>query len=119
MPSEPQIRLALRDCYDPELSLNLVDLGAVESLTLLSDLDAPGAGIPGVPPRFQLSVTLLSRGEALDPILRAVTHNRLAGFEALSRIEVNTSDTLWTPARMTPNGRRLLHLPDPTFPILK
>ena len=118
MPSEPQIRLALRDCYDPELPLNLVDLGAVESILLTPDPDAPGSGIPGVSPRFRLTVSLLSRGEALDPMLRALTHNRLAAFEALSRIEVFTSAHAWSPSRLTPNGRRLLHLPDPTFPIL-
>ena len=119
MPSEPQIRLALRDCYDPELPLNLVDLGAVDSVTLVPDPEAPGSGIAGVPPRFRLTVSLLSRGDALDPTLRALTHNRLTAFEDLSRIQILTSATPWTPTRLTPNGRRLLHLPDPTFPILK
>ena len=119
MLSEAQIRLALLDCYDPELPLNLVDLGAVELVTLTPDPDAPGSGIPGVPPRFRLTLTLLSRGEELDPVLRALAYNRLTGFEALSRIDVRTADRPWTPARLTPNGRRLLHLPNPAFPILK
>lgn len=118
MPSEPQIRLALRDCYDPELKLNLIDLGAVDSIQLFPDPDAPGSGIPGVAPRLRLTVALLSRGDELDPILRALAHNRLSAFEALSRIEVSTSSTRWSAGRLTPNGRRLLHLPDPAFPIL-
>ncbi len=119
MLSEPQIRLALRDCYDPELPLNVVDLGAIESITLTSDSEAPGSGIPGVAPRFRLTVQLFSRGEALDPALRAIAHNRLTAFEELSRIEILTSASPWTPSRLTSNGRRLLHLPDPAFPILK
>lgn len=118
MITESQIRLALRDCFDPELRVNLADLGAIEQVSLSPDPNAPGSGIAGVDPRFQVRVTLLRRGEDLDPVLCALTHNRLSGIESLSRIEVLTSLERWTEACLTPNGRRLLRLPDPLFPIL-
>ena len=51
---EQTIRAALRDCYDPTLPCNIVDLGVVESITLTPDPEAPGATIPGVPPKFRV-----------------------------------------------------------------
>ncbi len=42
MLTESQIRDALRDCYDPEVPLNIVDLGLVYRVTLTDDPDAPG-----------------------------------------------------------------------------
>ena len=55
MLSEQDIREALRACYDTHnpygQPVNIVDLGLVEVIELSPDLDAPGAGIPGVPQR--------------------------------------------------------------------
>jgi metal-sulfur cluster biosynthetic enzyme len=117
--TEAQLLTALRDCFDPEIPLNIVDLGLVSSAALGPDPGAPGANIPGVPPRFAATVTLLPRDEAADPQLRALVHNRLAGIYELSRITVLTADTpIWTPALITPAGRRTLGLDQPHFPIL-
>src|ERR1700735_141668 len=52
---EQTIRAALRDCYDPTLPCNIVDLGVIESITLTPDPEAPGATIPGVPQKFRVA----------------------------------------------------------------
>lgn len=107
------LSLALRDCYDPILRCNIVDLGLVETLSLTLDPDAPGAFIPGVPARYRAAVTLLpaSPGEEARSQLTAQIVNRLAGIEALSGSTVTLLDTpAWTPLRLTPTGRRLLGL---------
>ena len=119
--TEASIYQALRDCFDPEIPLNIVELGLVAGFQLAPDPDAPGAGIPGLPERFSVVVTLLpsDRDEALDAQLAALVHNRLAGFYELSRIVVRFADgPLWTPAKITTAGRRTLGLDQPVFSIL-
>jgi metal-sulfur cluster biosynthetic enzyme len=121
MLTEAQILLALRDCYDPEVPLNVLELGLAESINLTMDRDAPGAGIPGVPDRYSVVVKLLrgGRDEAVDVQLAALVYNRLTGLQELSRIVVDFADgPVWTPARITAAGRRTLGLDQPLFPIL-
>ena len=79
--SEADLLRALRDCYDPVLKRDIVSLGLVRSARLTPATDAPGAGIPGVPPRFIARVTLVapSQDEAANALLATLVQNRLAG----------------------------------------
>ena len=107
------IRRALRDCYDATLPCNLVDLGTVHAVSVIADPDAPGAGIPGVPTRFRITVTLtpVHTGDDALAHLRAQVHNRLAGLEQAGQITVEiAAEPAWTPARILPAGRRALGL---------
>jgi metal-sulfur cluster biosynthetic enzyme len=119
MPPPPQpapltqadLLAALRDCYDPEIPLNIVDLGLVHSVAIAPDPDAPGAGIPGVPPRHRVRVelTLTTIVEAEDTPLIAQIQNRLAAFETISRTEVAVlREPAWNPGRISPEGRARL-----------
>jgi metal-sulfur cluster biosynthetic enzyme len=122
MLTEADIHEALRACYDspPQFKqpVNIVDLGLIESIALTLDPDAPGAGIAGVPPPQALTLTLLpaSPDEDAQTQLRAQILNRLGGLPGLSAASVHfAAEPLWTPARISPEGRRLLAL---DFPIL-
>jgi metal-sulfur cluster biosynthetic enzyme len=42
MLTESDILTALRDCYDPVLPCNIVDLGLIRSIVVTPDLEAPG-----------------------------------------------------------------------------
>jgi metal-sulfur cluster biosynthetic enzyme len=111
--TEQTIREALRDCYDPTLPCNIVDLGVVESITLTPDPEAPGATIPGVPQKFRVAITLTptTPDDAANAQLAAQIQNRLAGLETILHTEVTLLDhPTWTPQRITPAGRRLLGL---------
>jgi metal-sulfur cluster biosynthetic enzyme len=114
MPStltESDILAALRDCYDPEIPLNIVDLGLVHSIAIAPDPDAPGAGIPGVPPRHRvrIALTLAQIVDPEDTPLIAQIQNRLAAFETISRTEVELlREPAWNPGRITPEGRARL-----------
>ena len=81
---------ALRDCYDPRLNRNIVDLRLVRFAHLTRDLEAPGATIPGVPPRYlaTLSLTAPTTDEAANAQLSAQIENRLLGLEPISRVHV-------------------------------
>jgi len=113
MLTDSEILLALRDCYDPELPCNIVDLGLVRSIEITPDLDAPGTGIPGVPQksRVRIDLILTHPGEAAEAQLRAQISNRLAGIEAVSQTTIHVhAEPAWNPGNITPAGRRALGL---------
>lgn len=122
--TEDEVRDALRDCYDTanpyQQPVNVVDLGLVETMSLVLDREAPGAGIAGVPPKYRLSLTLIAStaDEDAKALLGAQIVNRMAGLPELSGTELHFADTpAWTPSRITSAGRHLLKL-DRAFPIL-
>ncbi len=113
MISETDIRNALRDCYDPALPCNIIDLGLVRALDVAPDPGAPGAGIPGVPQKVRVHLTITSTNPTDDAVaqLSAQIRNRLAGLEAVSHTDVNFEhQPAWSPADITPAGRRVLGL---------
>jgi len=113
MLTESDILAALHDCYDPVLPCNIVDLGLIRSITITPDQEAPGSGIPGVPQRNKIQITLTptSDDEAANSQLQAQIVNRLAGLETVSRTSVILlGEPAWTPQSITPAGRKILGL---------
>ena len=107
--TEASLLAALRDCYDPEIPCNIVDLGLVHSIAIAPDPDAPGAGIPGVPARHRVAIaftpTSPDSADALSQLIAQI-ENRLAAFETVSRIQVSfVTEPRWTPDRISPAGR--------------
>jgi len=76
---------ALRDCYDPVLRRNIVDMKLVRGAHLTPDTEAPG-----VVPRFVATVSLSAptSDEGANAQMVAQVENRLLGLEAISRVEV-------------------------------
>jgi metal-sulfur cluster biosynthetic enzyme len=106
--TEAGVLAALRDCYHPEILLNIVDLGLVQSIAIAPDPDAPGLGIRGVPSRYRVGIAILvtDLDSTEDSPLPAIIRNRLAAFETISRTEVDVrSQPVWTPERISPEGR--------------
>jgi metal-sulfur cluster biosynthetic enzyme len=112
MLTEAQILTALRDCYDPELPCNIVDLGLIRSIAIIPDVDAPGSGIPGVPQKHRIHIGLIltNPSEAAEAQLCAQIANRLAGLEAVSQTTISILPAAWTPQSITPAGRKILGL---------
>jgi len=113
MLTEPDILLALRDCYDPTLPCNIVDLGLIRHITVTPDLEAPGTNIPGVPQkhRIAISITPTNPTDEAAAHLEAQIINRLAGLETVSHTTVTLlTSPAWSPASITPAGRRTLGL---------
>ena len=96
----------LRDCYTPA-GPNIVAAGLVRSATLSNDLDAPGASIPNLPPRYLAVVTLHAVGAGPstdDPAtaqLVAQVENRLLGHPSISRVKLTLLPALF-PILKTP-----------------
>jgi metal-sulfur cluster biosynthetic enzyme len=86
---------ALRDCYDPEIPVNIVDLGLVHSVEADDH-------------RASISVTLTSpHCPAADQVLSEVSDKvRDLGFD---EVDVRLVDEpAWEPSRMTPAARQAL-----------
>ena len=94
MLSEADILTALRDCFDPEVKLNLVDLGLIYSIETGPDPDSAPAW-----PRQWVKVTMsLTTPQCpASGLIFEQVHNRLAGIPGISKVQV---DLVWEP-----NGR--------------
>jgi metal-sulfur cluster biosynthetic enzyme len=106
MLTDSEILTALRDCFDPEVKLNLVDLGVVYGVETGSDPDSAPAW-----PRQWVKVTMTHATEEspANGLIVEQVSNRLAGIPDISRVEVNLVwEPKWTPHRISEAGRRQL-----------
>ncbi|MBS1814022.1 MAG: DUF59 domain-containing protein [Acidobacteria bacterium] len=103
---------ALRDCFDTSLQCNIVDLGEVSSAMLELDADAPGSSVAS---RYRVEVKLILpvRDEAAEAQIIAQIANRLAGIWEISEVKIEVENVIWTPDRITPEGRHILGLDRP------
>jgi metal-sulfur cluster biosynthetic enzyme len=103
MLSEAEILTALRDCYDPELKLNLVDLGLIYGVTTGPD----PRSTPAWPRQWvKVTMTLTSAFCPASGLILEQVSNRLAGIPEISRVEVDLVwEPGWTPHRISEAGR--------------
>jgi metal-sulfur cluster biosynthetic enzyme len=104
--AESDIRSALRDVYDPELPVNIVDLGLVYKIEVLPDPDAPG-----MVPRQKVTIdlTLTTPGCPSHGQITEQIRNRLAGLPQVSQTEVNLVwEPKWSPSRIAPDAQKRL-----------
>jgi len=97
IPTPDTVRKALRAVKDPELNLNIIDIG------LVYDVEVADPG------RVQVKMTLTSPGcpagtEIIDDVKRVVTD--LEGVESVD-VEL-VWDPYWTPDKMDPRVRAFL-----------
>ncbi|MBA13209.1 MAG: aromatic ring hydroxylase [Chloroflexi bacterium] len=89
---------ALRDVYDPEIPVNIVDLG------LVYDVDIDSTNI-------DVKMTLTFAGCGMGPYIAQQAEWRLAEIEGVEDINVElVFEPPWTPDMITEEGKRLLGL---------
>ena len=89
---------ALRDVYDPEIPVNIVDLGLVYEVEV-ADADV------------EVQMTLTFVGCGMGPYIAQQAEWRLAEVEGIEDINVDlVFDPPWTPDMITEEGKRLLGL---------
>jgi len=104
--NEEDIRNALRDVYDPELPVNIVDLGLVYRVELTPDPDAPGM-LPKQ--KVAIDLTLTTPGCPSQTQITEQIRNRLAGLQQISESQVNLVwEPKWSPARISPEAQQKL-----------
>ncbi len=92
-----QVWEILQDVYDPEIPLNIADLG------LVYDLKVSDTG------EVDILMTLTSPGCPVGPMLADEIRQRLMSLEGVQDVRVEfTFDPLWTPERISEEGREAL-----------
>lgn len=108
MLTESAIETALRDCFDPEVKLNLVDLGLIYKIETGPDPDST----PKWPRQWvRVTMTLTTPQCPASGLIFEQVNNRLAGISDISKVEVNLVwQPKWTPHRISEAGRKQLGL---------
>lgn len=103
-----EIRVALCDCFDPEVKLNLVDLGLIYDITTEPDPNST----PAWPrQRVKVTMTLTTPQCPASGLIFEQVHNRLASIPQISKAEVDLVwEPKWTPHRISAAGRKQLGL---------
>ena len=100
--SEEVVWDAMKQCYDPEIPVNIVDLGLVYDLQI-SGPDADGKH------SVQAKMTLTAQGCGMGPIIAEDAKGRIEALDAVSAATVDIIwDPPWTPHMISNEGRMKL-----------
>jgi metal-sulfur cluster biosynthetic enzyme len=93
---EEQIYSALRECYDPEIPVNLVDLGLIYDVKIIDDW-------------VGVKMTLTSPGCGMSGIISQNVRNRVLKVPGVKDADVRIVwQPAWTPSMMSEDARKKL-----------
>jgi probable FeS assembly SUF system protein SufT len=99
--SEEKVWEQLRNCYDPEIPVNIVDLGLIYSLDVA---DAPAGG-----KNVEVKMTLTAPGCGMGPALARDAQQRIMAIPGVAEVNVELVwDPPWSPERISVAGREKL-----------
>jgi len=94
---------ALKTCFDPEIPVNIVDLGLVYDLAVEK---AAGGGRA-----VEVKMTLTAPGCGMGPVIAEDARQKIASLPTVESARVHIVwDPAWTPQMISPEGRRILGL---------
>lgn len=92
-----QVIEALRDVYDPEIPVNVYDLGLIYDLQISNENNV------------SILMTLTAPGCGMGPYIAQNAEWRIAEVEGVNDVQVEmTFDPPWNPEMVTPEGKILL-----------
>ncbi|HNQ88686.1 MAG TPA: iron-sulfur cluster assembly protein [Verrucomicrobiota bacterium] len=101
---EPAVWRALRGCYDPEIPVNIVDLGLIYSCRVEPAAD-------GKSHRVHVQMTLTTPGCGMGPVIQRDVWDRVLAVPGVSEAQVELVwDPPWTQAMMSESARLELGL---------
>jgi metal-sulfur cluster biosynthetic enzyme len=94
--TEEQIYTALRDCFDPEIPVNVVDLGLIYDVKIIEDW-------------VGIKMTLTTPGCGMSGMIAQNVRNRILALEGVKEADVRIVwEPAWTPERMSADARKRL-----------
>jgi probable FeS assembly SUF system protein SufT len=101
--SEPMVWQQLRTVYDPEIPVNVVDLGLIYSCAIT----AADAGQH----RIDVKMSMTAPGCGMGNVLKSDVHDKLARLPTVKEVNVEVVfDPPWNPGRMTEAAKLQLGL---------
>ena len=101
--SEESVWDALRQCFDPEIPVNIVDLGLIYDLSV----EEVGEGSHHV----SVKMTLTATGCGMGPTIAADAQSKIETLPAVQSAAVDIVwDPQWTPHMISDEGRKILGL---------
>lgn len=101
--SEDAVWAALRTCFDPEIPVNIVDLGLVYDLAVEP---TPAGGH-----RVEVKMTLTAPGCGMGPTIAEDARQKIAALPSVEHAAVHIVwDPQWTPQMISAVGRKALGL---------
>lgn len=100
---EKDVWAALKTCFDPEIPVNIVDLGLVYDLVV--------EALPGGGRSVAVKMTLTAPGCGMGPVIAEDARQKIAGLPGVESAQVHIVwDPAWTPQMISPEGRKVLGL---------
>jgi probable FeS assembly SUF system protein SufT len=97
---EKEVWAALKTCYDPEIPVNIVDLGLIYDMQISQLHDGS---------RIDVKMTLTAQGCGMGGSIAADARNKLLDLSGVVEADVQVVwDPPWTPEKISPEGRTLL-----------
>jgi metal-sulfur cluster biosynthetic enzyme len=94
---------ALKQCFDPEIPVNIVDLGLIYAMR--------SEPLPAGGHRVEVLMTVTAPACGMSEILRSEAEGRIGKLSGVHEVVVAiTFDPPWTPELMTDDARALLNL---------
>ena len=101
---EDAVWAAMKNCFDPEIPVNIVDLGLIYDLQI-SEAEPDGQYAVAV------KMTLTAQGCGMGPVIAEDAKTRIEALAAVSQVQVDIVwDPPWTPHMISPAGREKLGL---------
>jgi len=98
-----EIWQALKTCYDPEIPVNIVDLGLIYEMVVKPLDDAQN--------RIEVKMTLTAQGCGMGGSIAGDAQNKLLEIPGIKEADVQIVwDPVWTAERISPEGKTLLGL---------
>jgi len=97
-----RVHAALKNVYDPEIPVNIVDLGLVYDTSVLTDEDEV---------KVRVQMTLTAQGCGMGPSIAADAQNKILALGGVSQADVEIVwDPPWHQSMISEDGRQALGL---------
>ncbi|HTJ79272.1 MAG TPA: iron-sulfur cluster assembly protein [Rariglobus sp.] len=101
--SEQAVWAAMKTCFDPEIPVNIVDLGLVYDLNI--EKGRAGGHV------VEVKMTLTAQGCGMGPTIAEDARQKIAALPTVESAKVYIVwDPIWTPQMISPEGRKTLGL---------